>query len=59
MAKTKLTHASWAIAGEKAVPVRDASDELCNQLSTVEIKGSGHWIMEERQKERSTRWLFL
>ena len=53
MAKTKLTMPVLAIAGEKASAstLMPQMKLVATNVSTVEIKGSGHWIMEERQKE--------
>jgi pimeloyl-ACP methyl ester carboxylesterase len=53
MAKTKLTMPVLAIAGEKASAstLMPQMKLVATDVTTVEIKGSGHWIMEERQKE--------
>ena len=52
-AKTKLTMPVLAIAGEKASAgtLMPQMKLVANDVTTVTIKGSGHWIMEERQKE--------
>src|SRR6266705_1563899 len=53
LAKTKLTMPVLAIAGEKA----SASTLLpqmylvANDVRVVELKDTGHWVMEERPKE--------
>jgi len=53
MAKTKLHMPVLAIAGEKASAstLMPQMKLVATNVTTVEIKGSGHWIMEERQKE--------
>jgi pimeloyl-ACP methyl ester carboxylesterase len=53
MAKTKLTMPVLAIAGEKASAstLMPQMQLVATNVSTVTLKGSGHWVMEERQKE--------
>ncbi|MBS1852521.1 MAG: alpha/beta hydrolase [Acidobacteria bacterium] len=53
MAKTKLNMPVLAIAGEKASAgtLFPQMRLVANHVSVVELKGAGHWLMEERQKE--------
>lgn len=53
MAKTKLTMPVLAIAGEKASAgtLMPQMKMVANDVSTVTLKDTGHWLMEERQKE--------
>jgi pimeloyl-ACP methyl ester carboxylesterase len=52
-AKTKLTMPVLAIAGEKASAstLMPQMKLVATDVSAVSLKGAGHWIMEERQKE--------
>ncbi len=53
MAKTKLNMPLLAIAGDKASAstLIPQAKLVANNVSVVTIKDSGHWIMEEKQKE--------
>ena len=53
MAKTKLNMPLLAIAGEKASAgtLMPQAKLVGNNVSLVTIKDSGHWVMEEKQKE--------
>jgi pimeloyl-ACP methyl ester carboxylesterase len=53
MAKTKLTMPLLAIAGEKASAstLMPQAKLVGTDVSLVTIKDSGHWVMEEKQKE--------
>jgi len=53
MAKTKLTMPVLAIAGEKASAgtLMPQMKLVATDVSTVMLKDTGHWLMEERQKE--------
>ena len=53
MAKTKLTTPVLSIAGEKA-SARILGPQMklvTTTVNTVELKGTGHWLMEERPEE--------
>jgi pimeloyl-ACP methyl ester carboxylesterase len=53
MAKTKLNMPVLAIAGEKASAgtLFPQMKLVANNVTVVELKGAGHWVMEERQQE--------
>ncbi len=53
MAKTKLNMPLLAIAGEKASAstLMPQAKLVGTNVSVVTLQGSGHWVMEERQKE--------
>jgi pimeloyl-ACP methyl ester carboxylesterase len=53
MAKTKLTMPVLSIAGEKAsAPILGPQMKLVGTtVTTVDLKGTGHWLMEERPEE--------
>jgi pimeloyl-ACP methyl ester carboxylesterase len=53
MAKTKLSMPLLAIAGEKASAstLMPQAQLVGSNVSMVTIKDSGHWVMEEKQKE--------
>ena len=53
MAKTKLNMPLLAIAGEKASAgtLMPQAQLVGSNVSVVTIKDSGHWVMEEKQKE--------
>jgi pimeloyl-ACP methyl ester carboxylesterase len=53
MAKTKLNMPLLAIAGEKASAgtLMPQAKLVGTNVSIVTLQGSGHWVMEERQKE--------
>ena len=53
MAKTKLNMPLLAIAGEKAsaATLMPQAKLVGTNVSVVTLQGSGHWVMEERQKE--------
>ena len=53
MAKTKLNMPLLAIAGEKASAstLMPQAQLVGTNVSVVTIKDSGHWVMEEKQKE--------
>jgi pimeloyl-ACP methyl ester carboxylesterase len=53
MAKTKLTMPLLAIAGDKASAstLMPQAKLVGTDVSLVTIKDSGHWVMEEKQKE--------
>jgi pimeloyl-ACP methyl ester carboxylesterase len=53
MAKTKLNMPLLAIAGEKASAgtLMPQVKLVGTNVSVVTLQGSGHWVMEERQKE--------
>jgi pimeloyl-ACP methyl ester carboxylesterase len=53
MAKTKLTMPVLAIAGERASAgtLMPQMKLVANDVAAVTLKDTGHWLMEERQKE--------
>jgi pimeloyl-ACP methyl ester carboxylesterase len=53
LAKTKLTMPVLAISGEKASAgtLTPQMKLVATDVTVVELKGAGHWLMEERQKE--------
>lgn len=53
LAKTKLTMPVLAIAGEKASAgtLFPQMKLVANDVTVVELKDTGHWLMEERPKE--------
>jgi pimeloyl-ACP methyl ester carboxylesterase len=53
LAKTKLAMPILAISGEKASAgtLTPQMKLVATDVTVVELKGAGHWLMEERQKE--------
>jgi pimeloyl-ACP methyl ester carboxylesterase len=53
MAQTQLTMPVLSIAGEKASAaiLGPQMKRVANDVKIIELKGSGHWLMEERPKE--------
>jgi pimeloyl-ACP methyl ester carboxylesterase len=53
MAQEKLTMPVLAIAGEKASAaiLSPQMKLVATTVTTVDLKGTGHWLMEERPKE--------
>lgn len=53
LAKTKLAMPVLAISGEKASAgtLTPQMKLVATDVTVVELKGAGHWLMEERQKE--------
>jgi pimeloyl-ACP methyl ester carboxylesterase len=53
LAKTKLTMPVFAIAGEKAsaATLMPQMKLVANDVTTVSLKDTGHWVLEERPKE--------
>ena len=53
MAKTKLTMPVLSIAGEKASAaiLGPQMNLVATKVTAVEIKDTGHWLMEERPEE--------
>lgn len=53
LAKTKLTMPVLAIAGEKAsaATLFPQMKLVATDVTVVELKGAGHWVMEERPQE--------
>ncbi len=53
MSQTKLTMPVLSIAGEKAsaAVLTPQMKLVANDVKIIELKGSGHWLMEERPKE--------
>jgi pimeloyl-ACP methyl ester carboxylesterase len=53
LAKTKLTMPVLAIAGEKAsaATLLPQMKLVANNVNVLELKNTGHWVMEERPKE--------
>ena len=53
MAQTKLTMPVLSIAGEKASAaiLGPQMKGVTTDLKVIELKGSGHWLMEERPQE--------
>ena len=55
-AETKLTMLVLSIAGEKAAAaiLGPQMKLVATNVNTVELKGTGHWLMEERPAETVT-----
>lgn len=53
MAQTQLTMPVLSIAGEKdsAAILGPQMKRVATDVKVIELKGSGHWLMEERPKE--------
>lgn len=53
MAETKLTMPVLSIAGEKASAaiLGPQMNRVATDVKVIELKGAGHWLMEERPKE--------
>jgi pimeloyl-ACP methyl ester carboxylesterase len=53
LAKTKLTMPILTIGGEKASgnTLGEQLELVASDVTSVVIKGSGHWLMEEKPKE--------
>jgi pimeloyl-ACP methyl ester carboxylesterase len=53
MAKTQLTMPVLSIAGEKASAaiLSPQMKRVATDVKVIELKGSGHWLMEERPEE--------
>jgi pimeloyl-ACP methyl ester carboxylesterase len=53
MAQTQLTMPVLSIAGEKASAaiLSPQMKRVATDVKVIELKGSGHWLMEERPHE--------
>jgi pimeloyl-ACP methyl ester carboxylesterase len=51
MAQTQLTMPVLSIAGEKAAILGPQMKRVATDVKIIELKGSGHWLMEERPQE--------
>jgi pimeloyl-ACP methyl ester carboxylesterase len=53
MAQTQLTMPVLSIAGEKASAaiLSPQMKSVATDVKVIELKGSGHWLMEERPQE--------
>ncbi len=53
MSQTKLTMPVLSIGGDKSLggPLAEQARRVADQVTVVVLKGSGHWILEEKPKE--------